>query len=185
MARVIRKGEARVTPLAIAPPGEDATRNLAVRRADAARVSDERLRELTIEAQQIARAELAAAHLEVERARQTILEEAEASIATLALAVARRLVADDLEARPERVRAIVLEALDRVRRATRARVRVHPSDAAQLLDLQALDGHAEVVADPSIERGGCLVESELGEVDARLEVRLDALARALANARKT
>jgi flagellar biosynthesis/type III secretory pathway protein FliH len=69
---------------------------------------------------------------------------------------------------------VVREGLERVRRASRVRVRVHPSDAAQLIELEA-----EVVEDPSITRGGCVVESELGEVDARLEVRLDALARAI------
>jgi flagellar biosynthesis/type III secretory pathway protein FliH len=36
-----------------------------------------------------------------------------------------------------------------------------------------------VHADPALTRGGCVVDTELGTVDARLETRLDALARAL------
>ena len=31
--------------------------------------------------------------------------------------------------------------------------------------------HARLVADPNIERGGCLVESDLGTVDARVATR--------------
>jgi flagellar assembly protein FliH len=178
MARVIRRGNARVTPLATGHARGEDTRVVGAGRER--RLREERLAELTLEAHEAARAELAAAHLEVERARQALLADAETTVATLALAIARRLVGEDLEAHPERVRALVLEALGRVRRATRARVRVHPSDAAQLVDLDVA-----IVADAAIERGGCMVESEIGNVDARLEARLDALARALASARRS
>lgn len=176
MARVIRRGEARVTPLARS--ADEDTRVAGARREQ--RLTAERLAELRRESREAARAELAADHLEVERARQALFAEAEATVTTLALAVARRLIGEDLEAHPERVRALVLESLDRVRRATRARVRVHPGDAAQLVDLDV-----EIITDEAIERGGCVVESEIGNVDARLEARLDALAGALASARRT
>lgn len=177
MARVIRG--ARVVPLAVWEAKDEAARIVEAAHERAARLRDERMAELKEEARQLARAELAAAHLEVERARQDVLSEGERSVATLALAVAQRLVLDELDARPERVQAIVRDALDRVRRASRVRVRAHPDDAAQLMDLEV-----EIVADASIERGGCVVESELGVVDARIETRIDALARALSGARR-
>lgn len=121
-----------------------------------------------------ARAELAVAIAGVERARMAVLADAEATIGALAIAVAERILGEALDVQPERVRTVVSEALERVRRAKHVRVRVHPSDAAQLVDLEV-----EIVEDASVTRGGCVVESELGEVDARLEVRLDALARAI------
>jgi flagellar biosynthesis/type III secretory pathway protein FliH len=174
VARVIRNGDARVAPRAIVDAREEAERILADAHDRANRLRDEQLAELRAEAREEARIELAEAHLGLERARQGVLRDAEASVVDLALAVAKRVIGQELSTHPDRVRALVREALDRVRRATHVRVRVHPEDAAEL----AVEG-IEVVADASIERGGCIVQSDLGDVDARLDVRLDALRRAL------
>jgi type III secretion protein L len=40
----------------------------------------------------------------------------------------------------------------------------------------------EVAADARLRRGGCILESELGVVDASLDVQLEALSRALRSA---
>jgi flagellar assembly protein FliH len=120
--------------------------------------------------------ELAAVHVALDRARRAHEEELQAAIAAIAIAAARKIVLAEIDARPEQVRAIVKDSLDRVRRAERVRVRVCAEDERAASGLGA-----EVVIDPSIARGGCIVESELGEVDARLEVRLDALERALSS----
>jgi flagellar biosynthesis/type III secretory pathway protein FliH len=177
MARVIRNGNARVIPRPLVEAKNEAARIVAQAHTDAARIRDERANELATEARAHARAELAEARLSLEHAHGEMLRGASESIVEIALAVARRLVGEELALRPERVREIVDEAIERVRRAKGARVRVHPEDAQQLVDL-----HVHIVEDDSITRGGCLVESELGDVDARLEVRLEALGRALRNA---
>ena len=66
------------------------------------------------------------------------------------------------------------------------RVRVHPDDAAAVtarrdaLAARAPRGAAlEVVADESVGRAGCVIETAFGRVDARLETQLAALERAL------
>lgn len=174
MARVIRSGGARVIPAAIAGAHRDAEAIVRAAREQAERERAALRAELEAEAREAAKAEVAAALLAVEQARARALREAEASILEIALAAARRIVAEELELHPERIRAIVRDATERVRRARRARVRVHPSDAAHLAF-----SDVELVEDASIERGGCIVESELGEVDARLEVRIAAIERAL------
>jgi flagellar assembly protein FliH len=178
VSRVIRGAGAEVVSVVVQEAREEATRIVEEAHREAARIREEQERMLREKARWEARAELAAEHLALEQARRATVEASESALTSLALALAERLLADRLEADPTRVRAIVREALDRVRRASRVRVRVHPADRAALGDLDA-----EVLEDPSIERGGCVVESELGEVDARLEVRLEALARALAEAR--
>ncbi len=178
MARVIRGGGGRVLPAALGEARDEAARILEAAREEARAMQEQLRAELAAEAREAARAELAAGYAELGRARREALEGVEAAIGELAVAVAERIVFEALEAEPERVRTLVREATDRVRRATRVRVRVSPLDAAQLLELDA-----EVVEDDSITRGGCVVETELGDVDARLEVRLEALARALGEAR--
>ncbi|HJL31474.1 MAG TPA: FliH/SctL family protein, partial [Polyangiaceae bacterium LLY-WYZ-15_(1-7)] len=66
----------------------------------------------------------------------------------------------------------------RARRAGDRRLRVHPEDAPLLDGLPALAG-AERIHDPALARGDVILETELGRLDGRLEVRLEALRRAL------
>ncbi len=94
------------------------------------------------------------------------------------MAAARRIVGEELVLAPERIVTIVREVLERARRARTVTVRVHPADAGALRRAFGEEG-ALVEEDPSLERGGCVVATELGELDARLEVKLEELARAM------
>jgi flagellar biosynthesis/type III secretory pathway protein FliH len=65
-------------------------------------------------------------------------------------------------------------------------VRAHPADVAVMeknratlvKELSELN-EIEIVADARQKRGGCIVESEIGEIDATLDTQLDALQKAL------
>ena len=82
---------------------------------------------------------------------------------------------------------IVGAALEACRpRGDWVRVRVHPDDLpAVTARRDGLAAHAptasaiEVVADPEVGRAGCVVETAVGRVDARLDTQLAALERAL------
>lgn len=127
-----------------------------------------------------ARAELSAARLELARARHGALAEAR----ELALVAARHLVQAELELAPQRISAIVDGLLARVRRAERAVVRAHPDDLPALTrfrDERGLD-HVALEADETLARGGCVVATPIGTLDASLETRIDALRRALEKA---
>jgi flagellar biosynthesis/type III secretory pathway protein FliH len=126
-----------------------------------------------------ATAAVAARLFEAERRRDAALGEAERDLAKLALAAARRIVGDELTLAPERILDIVREALDRARRARRIVVRVHPDDAATLRALADGALPYAIEEDPAIARGGLVLETELGEVDARIETKLAALEKAL------
>jgi flagellar biosynthesis/type III secretory pathway protein FliH len=178
MTRVLRAGDAVVVPLEVMDAREQASRIVEEARAFAASEREALVRGLRDEALAEARAELAARLFAVERERGEALDELERSVVAIALTATRRLVGEELDAKPERVREVAREALAKVHRATRLRLRVNPDDARAVAGLRA-----EVVEDASIARGGCVVESELGDVDARLEVRLEALARVLEGAR--
>ncbi|MCA9611529.1 MAG: hypothetical protein KC586_02105, partial [Myxococcales bacterium] len=64
------------------------------------------------------------------------------------------------------------------KRATRLVLVVHPEDRASIADLPELVG-ARLEEDESLERGDCVARTDLGTLDGRLVVRLDALRRAL------
>ncbi|MBW8459539.1 MAG: flagellar assembly protein FliH [Thiobacillus sp.] len=93
----------------------------------------------------------------------------------LALDVARQVVAGELTARPERILDVVNLALKEMAETSReARLLLNPEDAMLVrphLD-QVLDkNRLRIVEDARIARGGCLIETAQGDLDATLPVR--------------
>jgi flagellar assembly protein FliH len=107
---------------------------------------------------------------------------AEALCAT-ATGIARQAVRSELRCRPGLVAAVAQEALETLLLSARhITLRVHPDDHALVADgagdVIAARG-ARLIADPAIERGGCLVESDIGAIDASLDTRWRRAAAAL------
>lgn len=93
----------------------------------------------------------------------------------LALDAARQVVAGELAARPERILDVVNMALKQMAETSReARLLLNPDDAALVrphLD-QVLDkNRLRIVEDVRIVRGGCLIETSQGDLDATLPAR--------------
>jgi flagellar assembly protein FliH len=114
--------------------------------------------------------------------RQSLLHHSERQLVQLALALAKRIVRREVGADEELLAALARVALDRLGNAGPATIRLHPDDfaraAARGADRWAA-AHVTVVADPAVSRGGCLVESPFGFVDASIDAQFQELARAL------
>jgi flagellar assembly protein FliH len=131
-------------------------------------------------------ARLEAAFAEARGARRRFLDSAAAGAVDVVMDVARRVVRR--EARIDRglVVRLVEAAVEKVRNAERVTVRVNLDDlgAAEairdrvLARLRSAEG-VEVRPDPSVEKGGAIVDTEFGRVDARIASQLDELERAL------
>jgi flagellar biosynthesis/type III secretory pathway protein FliH len=124
--------------------------------------------------------------LEVARARASALQEVQQSGLHAVLLVAAALLGDAVRAEPERILELLDPQLERVRRARWVVLHLHPEDARwleqhapELSERAGYAGQLELRADPEIARGGCLLESNLGELDARIETRLAELDSAL------
>jgi flagellar assembly protein FliH len=106
---------------------------------------------------------------------------AEARAASLAIAMAEKIVAGALEVGPERVVDAVRGALRGVLDGDRILVCVHPDDVAlvraALGDAGALAAmeHVEVVEERRVARGGALVRTVDGEIDATVAAKLERL----------
>ena len=96
-------------------------------------------------------------------------------IAALALSLARQVVRSEIALRPESVVAVAQEALGGLLMSARhVTLHLHPDDEALVaIGCADLIGAREVrlVADASIERGGCRVESDIGITDAQVATR--------------
>lgn len=118
-----------------------------------------------------------------------LAKRAERDATQAALLVAGQLLGATLQAEPEKILALLKPHLARMRRAQRIVLRLHPEDAAWLQAHPApletlraqhtLASSLELRGDPTITRGGCVVESNIGDLDARVETRLSLLANAL------
>ena len=96
-------------------------------------------------------------------------------VLALALDVARQVVAGELAIHPERILDVVNLALKQMAETSReARLLLNPEDAVLVrphLD-QVLDkNRLRIVEDVRIARGGCLIETPQGDLDATLPAR--------------
>jgi flagellar assembly protein FliH len=111
-------------------------------------------------------------------------EEVERALVDLAGAIARRLLHDEITAQPERVIALVREALAGLPPQLRSlRLQVHPGDEALLREHLSAPPDVQdfrIVPDPDLRPGDCRVHTESALVDARLDRRVRVIAEALA-----
>ena len=111
--------------------------------------------------------------------RGEILTETEREIIELVLLISRKVVKVISENQRDVVVSNVLEALRKVRDRGNIIVRVNLADLKLATDnkkefIQALEGvkSIQVMEDSSIDSGGCIIETDFGEIDARISSQL-------------
>ena len=140
-----------------------------------------------------ARAELAdalmvvqAAALSAQRVRDQLLSTTEHEIVELVIEAVRTVIGTRVETDPTFVLQTVEHAMQRLGNQNVVRLRVNPADLSVVTSHLDTHGGAvqpfEVFGDGSIGIGGCVIDTAAGEIDARLDVQLDALMRALRTA---
>jgi flagellar biosynthesis/type III secretory pathway protein FliH len=107
----------------------------------------------------------------LEEARTTVGPELEETVTVLALAIAQRLMVRELRVDPKAFADLVRRTLATLPPAGPAEVRLHPEDLAAMQRLEATsDGEGiEWVGDPTMERGGYLIETPQRVLDGRLD----------------
>lgn len=115
------------------------------------------------------------------------LDELEAQMALavtdVAVRLARQVLRSELTQTPEHVTTVAREAVAAVMLSARhLRVALHPDDLALVqtgAEAELSARGAVLHADATLSRGGCLVSSDIGQVDARIEPRWQQAAQAL------
>jgi flagellar assembly protein FliH len=126
-------------------------------------------------------AEAFASALATARARELdVAERVERDAVALAMSVAQKVVAGAIAVEPERVLDVIRGALRAIVERERVVLQVNPDDLELVRD--ALDevagslggiDHLEVQGERRVERGGALLRTAVGEVDARVQTKLD------------
>jgi flagellar assembly protein FliH len=115
--------------------------------------------------------------LDIERERW--LTDWEGTAVRLSAIMAEKLVRRELSLHPELTVEVVREALQLAAGRPQITVRLHPLDLAQLEEngpdiVERLSrlGETALTPDESLSRGGCLIETRQGVIDARIETQL-------------
>jgi flagellar assembly protein FliH len=111
---------------------------------------------------------------------------AEENLAVLAVAVARQLIAREVEGDPTIVTGLVQRAIAQFPLEQQVTVRLHPDDVESCsMLLQPAEGNKfhEIrwAADPLVQRGGCMVEGRERIIDGRVDTALERIYRSIGN----
>jgi len=110
----------------------------------------------------------------------------EPDLVRISFETATKLIELELQETPEIVVHIVSKALGAVRHQKEIYVRVHPEDYDQiiqhknkLLDQLSRAHDIDIRPDNMIQRGGCLIESETGTIEATIQKQLKSIEKLL------
>jgi type III secretion protein L len=163
----------------------EAEQEAAALRANAENAARE-LREAAYqEGREAAMLEITQLLLDIRQRRETVLAEVEEDVLRLSVKLAEKIIGREIEQRDATLADIVSTALRHARQQEMLVVRVNPADLAAIqaqresIDSAARARFLDIIADPRVGRGGCLIESESGTVDAQLSTQLRVLERAL------
>ena len=106
----------------------------------------------------------------------------EREVVELALAIAKKIVCHEVQTDRETVLCVAKEALSRVENPAKVKIKLNPSDLQFIEDtrlrlvewLQNIE-NVSIEPDETITSGGCLVETNLGDIDARIEKQFQAV----------
>lgn len=137
------------------------------------------------EGQEAALAEFEQKLLEVRELRERVWRETEQDLLRLSVRLAEKILGREIKKDDKAIAGIVATALQNARQQEKLTVRVNPTDLPTVekeIGNLAPTGRArflDFIADPRVSSGGCLIESEVGTIDAQLETQLRVLERAL------
>lgn len=123
--------------------------------------------------------------LSEQEVRNSILA-AEKQFIEIALSIAKKILAREVEENPMVILPIVKKALEKVSDQEQIVIKVHPDDYELVLqarrDLQMILGQEQsltITHDHTVEVGSCVIESSNGTVDARVSTQFAALEKIL------
>jgi flagellar assembly protein FliH len=184
-AGALVRGDRIATGPAWTPSAGPSAAQLQEQAEQARRQAQEQLQQTSEELRQETRTAidaLEAALVEAHELRGQILAEAEEQLVDLAVDIARKVLAQEIEAGRYEIEPIVTEALKRVPARRDVVVHLHPEDHARCMEAREgreSDGPVTYKADASVGRAGCVLETDEGVIESSVEPHLEDIREAL------
>ncbi len=120
--------------------------------------------------------------------RDEIIRSSEKLMTEMILMIARKVIKDEIVERREVVINNIKEAIRRVKDRDRIDIRVNFADLDmttahkdELIKMMESLKKVNIYEDSRVERGGCIIETDVGAIDARISTQLDAIEEAIRN----
>jgi flagellar assembly protein FliH len=117
---------------------------------------------------------------EISTLKMQMLETAEEQILQLVIDVTEKVLHMEITTNPDIIRHVLKAGMKNIVDRENMKIRIHPQDYRYMMDIKSdfirsLDGVKNIVfeEDASIARGGAMIETLFGEVDARLDHQFD------------
>jgi len=124
--------------------------------------------------------------VEFQKKRDKMMEDSRSDLLRLSVRIAEKIVGRELAENEDALGDVVIKAIRGIRHEKRIQIRVHPDDLDRIrsqkerIENEVGTGkEIEFREDRSISAGGCIVETDLGIIDARLDTQLRVLEKAL------
>jgi flagellar assembly protein FliH len=118
--------------------------------------------------------------------RKDIITKTEEQIVKLSLAIAEKVINQEVATSKEVILGVLKGVLKNISETEGMKIRLNPQDFRYIMEvrkdfLQSIDGVRNAVfeEDVSVKRGGAVVETMFGEVDARLESQIKEISAAM------
>ena len=133
-----------------------------------------------------ARKALQQAVKKIQEIQGQFITEAQQQLVDLSIEIAKKVLMQEIQADRHQIDPIVTEALSRVPDRTDVVVHLHPDDLARCEQAGESDEASDkntvsFVADPKVQRGGCLLQTSRGDIESSIDGQLEEIAQALKN----
>lgn len=114
--------------------------------------------------------------------RTKLIEDTEPELAKLSIGIAEKIIGLEVTTSGDVIMGVVKEALSGMKDREEVKIHVNPddyhivnNDRSSLMRMVEGLKDFELVTDNKVTRGGCIIETNLGNIDARLETQLAAI----------
>jgi len=119
---------------------------------------------------------------EIRQCREHVLRQGETEAVRLAMVLAEKIICREISLQEDVIIDVAREALSLCAESDRIRIEVSPEDYTFLEGcgdrfqkaVKKIKG-IETVANPAVQRGGCIVDTALGRIDAQVEEKIEML----------
>ncbi|HRX16364.1 MAG: flagellar assembly protein FliH [Spirochaetes bacterium] len=120
--------------------------------------------------------------------RDDIIKSSEKMMTEMILMIARKVIKDEIVERREVVINNIKEAIRRVKDRDRIDIRVNFADLDmttahkdELIKMMESLKKVNIYEDSRVDRGGCIIETDVGSIDSRISTQLDTIEEAIRN----